>query len=360
MKQFILLLILLISNCLAFAQNKDTWTSFWDKDTTHLGFKDKTGKIKIPPKFTGITSANKFDDIIVVSEDVNDKWKSYYLTKTGKIVGLDSLYIFDNGPDCENEGFIRFTDRKTDKMGFFNQEGKIIIPAEYSDLTKMRNGMFIALKDAEKETDGEHFFWKGGKEFLIDSNNKILVENFPYTTDLNFYSVEKSKDKNNDPARDSFIGVNREYYSFINYDKEFKIWLARQLSQELSKKKLLKISADKITHWKEPKGWINSPKKTFINNNYKLLKNKLDELKSSTCEYFVSSDGLNQFIFESEEYQQYFDNCNQPKEWLYPVKNIVISPKNKADFGQDYFEFLRTENGYKLISVSLKKKALNN
>ncbi|MHC0443614.1 WG repeat-containing protein, partial [Flavobacterium sp. 3-210] len=84
--------------------------------------------------------------------------KSYYLTKQGKIVGRDSLYVFDNGPDCENEGFIRFTNHKTDKMGIFNSEGKIVIPAQYSALTKVRNGLIVVLKDAEKQQDGEHFF----------------------------------------------------------------------------------------------------------------------------------------------------------------------------------------------------------
>src|SRR3954464_8656370 len=119
MKKIIIYIFLCLNFTLS-AQDKDTWVSFWDKDTTHIGFKDKNGNIKIAPKFMGLTFANKFDDIIVVSEEVNETWKSYYLTKTGKIVGRDSLYIFDNSPDCENEGFIRFKDPKTDKMGLFN------------------------------------------------------------------------------------------------------------------------------------------------------------------------------------------------------------------------------------------------
>lgn len=158
MKRLLYICIFLFLNFSAVAQSNDIWIAFWNKDTTKIGFKDKNGNIKIEPKFSGFTTARKFENIIAVTEEKNGKWESYYLTKSGKIVGQDSLYVFDNGPDCENEGFIRFTDRKTDKMGMFNAEGKIVIPAEYSNLTKAKNGMFIGLKDAKKEISDEHFF----------------------------------------------------------------------------------------------------------------------------------------------------------------------------------------------------------
>ena len=359
MKKIILYIFLCLNFTLS-AQNNDAWISFWDKDTTHLGFKDKSGNIKIEPRFMGFTIAHKFENIIAVSEEENENWKSYYLTKTGKIVGRDSLYVFDNGPDCENEGFIRFNDPKTDKMGFFNGDGKIVIPAEYSDLTRVRNGMIIALKDAVKEKDGEHFFWTGGKEFLIDINNKILIENFGFNDELNFYSLEKSKEKNPDPVRDNFLGVDGQYYSFINFDKEFKEWLKNILLTDLSKENLLKHSYDKITYWKkkDDDGWITKPKEAFMKLNYKLIKAKLLELKSANCDYHIFSESLNKFIYEADEYDQYFDNCRQAKDWINPVKNIVISPQNKNESGQDHFEFLRTENGYKLISASSRKEDL--
>ncbi len=358
MKKIIILHIFLILSFSAFSQTNGIWFSFWSKDTTKIGYKDKNGVIKIEPKFTGYTIASKFENIIAVSEEENDKWKSYYLTKTGKIIGRDSLYIFDNGPDCENEGFIRFTDRKTDKMGMFNGEGKIVIPAEYSNLTKAINGMFIGLKDAEKETDGEHFFWKGGKEFLIDTNNKILIGNFAYNDDLNFYSLEKSKEPSKDPTRENFLGIDGQYYSFVNFDKEFKFWLENTFLKDLSKANLEKHSFDKITYWKEPGGWINSTKSKFINQNYTYLKLKFQELKNPKTYYFIAPDRLNPFIFESSEYEIYFNNCGESKDWIYPVKSIIINSKNKSDHRQDHLEFLRTENGYKLISVSARKDNL--
>ncbi|MFH7016766.1 hypothetical protein [Flavobacterium sp. FlaQc-47] len=363
MKNSIVIYIFLFVKCALFAQNKDTWISFWDKDTTHIGFKDQKGNIKIAPKFMGLTFANKFDDIIVVSEEMKENWKSYYLTKSGRIVGRDSLYIFDNGADCENEGFIRFKDYKTDKMGLFNAHGNIVIPTEYSDLTRVRNGMIIALKGATKVMDSGgdgHFSWGGGKEYLIDINNKILIENFGYNDELNFYSLQKSKEPSKDEIRENFLGVDDQYYSFINFDKEFKLWLKNNFLTDLSKENLLKNSYDKITYWKEQDvdGWVSKPKASFIEQNYKLIKAKLLQLKAVDCDYHIFSQSLNKFIYEADEYDQYFDNCHQPKDWINPVKNIVISPKNKTDHGQDHFEFLRTENGYKLISISLRNAEL--
>lgn len=358
MKKLLSLLILVILHFPVFSQSNDIWTSFPNKDTTLVGFKDKNGIIKIEPKFSGFTTARKFENIIAVTEEENGKWKNYYLTKQGKVVGRDSLYVFDNSPDCENEGFIRFTDRKTDKMGMFDSEGKIVIPADYSVVSKAYNGTIAVLKDAEKKQDGEHYFWTGGKQFLIDIHNKVLIENFKDSNDLNFYSLEKSKEPSKDETRDSFLGVDGEYYSFISYDKEFKYWLKNTFLPNLSKASLEKHSFDKITYWKEPNGWISESKTKFIHQNYNLIKLKLQQLNSPKTDYFISSDGLNQFIYESEEYDIYFNNCHESKDWQYPTMDIVINLKNKADFGQDHFEFLRTANGYKLISVSLKKEQL--
>ena len=122
---------------------KNSWTSFWNTDSTLIGFKDKSGAIKIEPRFKGFTNARKFDNIMAVTDE---KWKSYYLTKSGKIIGRDSLHIFDNGADCESEGFIRFKDKKTDQVGMFNSNGDVVIPAEYNDLTRVRNRNDYRLK----------------------------------------------------------------------------------------------------------------------------------------------------------------------------------------------------------------------
>jgi len=200
-------------------QKADTWTAFWNKDTTLYGFKNKNGIVKIQPKFTGLTIANKFDDIIAAEEQTNTGQVNYYLTKTSRIVGKDSLHFFDNGTDCESEGFIRFHDRKTDQVGMFNRNGNIGIPAEYNELAPVRNGMIVAIKGAVKKTSGEHYYWKGGSDVLIDTNNQVLINDFKYYNELDFYSVIISTQPAEDTLRINFKGTNGLYYSFIVFEK---------------------------------------------------------------------------------------------------------------------------------------------
>ena len=78
MKHFtISYLFLLISSALL-GQTSDPWFSFWNKDTTLIGFKDQKGAVKIKPIFSGITNARRFDDIIAVMEENDGGWKSYF------------------------------------------------------------------------------------------------------------------------------------------------------------------------------------------------------------------------------------------------------------------------------------------
>lgn len=76
--------------------DNDIWIQFWNTDTILIGFKDKHGAVKIKPKFVGFTMAKKFEHIIAVMEDDKESYKSYYVTKTGRKVGRDSLFIYEH------------------------------------------------------------------------------------------------------------------------------------------------------------------------------------------------------------------------------------------------------------------------
>lgn len=358
MKQYILTFLLLITSSSLFGQNDNIWTSFLNSDTTLIGYKDKNGVVKIEPRFDFLTTAGKFDNIIAVQEDIYGEYRGrcYYLTKMGKMVGRDSMYIFDNGFDCESEGFIRFKDKKTDKAGMFDKNGEIVIPAEYSDLTRVRNGMIIVLKDAEREyaKNGDFFSWRGGKELLIDTLNNVLIENFPYTTELNFYSIEITQTPSLDNTRENFKATDGSYYSFVNFEKEFKNWLTNDLLINLTSQKLIDASYDTITWW-STEGWIKNHKQHFINNNFETLKTDLLEMLDPDCDYFLFLDRLNHYMYEGVEFEHYFNNCGEAKEWIYPVMELVINHNRKEkDWTQNHYDFLRTNNGYRLISVTIR------
>jgi len=132
------------------AQEKNVWTAFWNKNNTLVGYKDSKGVMRIKPKYNGYFAAQRFEHIMAVSQTIHQKWNSYYLTKSGRIVGRDSTINFDNSPDCEHEGFIRFKAHKSDLVGMFNKDGNVKIPAEYNVLSRSVNGMIMALKGAKK------------------------------------------------------------------------------------------------------------------------------------------------------------------------------------------------------------------
>jgi hypothetical protein len=365
MKQIVLICILLLSGCSIFIQEDRSWTAFWNDDSTLIGFKDQKGRIRIEPKYMGFTAARKFHKIIAVMEQRNSKQETYYLTKTGKIVGRDNIYIFDNRPDCESEGFIRFKDKKTDKVGMYNSKGEIVVPAEYNDLTNVRNGFVAGLKgakkkhaDRKKDSDCDHFTWVGGKEYLIDTNNRIIIDNFKYNSTLDFFSLKIEHESTQDAIRQSFLGVDGRFYSFVDYKKEFQAWLHSVILKSFSKGNLIENSYKEIYIWKEPNGWTPEASLVSIDKNYELIRSRLAELNKEKADYFISIDGLNPFIYEAVEFDTYFDNCGEAKTWEYPVMNVIMNRKTESDLNQDHFEFLRTENGYKLISVTLRNGKL--
>jgi hypothetical protein len=247
----------------------------------------------------------------------------------------------------------------------YNSKGYIVIPAEYNDLTNVRNGIAAALKGAEKKyADGnkhsgcDHFSWAGGKEYLIDTRNQIIIDNFKYDSSLDFFSLKTEQKPTQDANRQSFLGVDGRYYSFNDYKKEFHAWLNSAILSSFSQEKLINAAYKDIYVWKEPDSWISEVCSVFIERNFELIKNRLAVLKNQNADYFISINGLNPFIYKAPEFDIYFNNCGEAKEWKYPVIDVVINHKTESDLVQDHFEFLRTDKGYKLISVTIRNGQL--
>ncbi|MGN0021890.1 MAG: hypothetical protein ACI35Z_13900 [Sphingobacterium hotanense] len=358
---FLLFAVLFIVPATYAQGSSDAWLRCYNADSTLVGFKDKNGKLMIQTKYIpSMTIADEFDKIISAVEENDDQWKTYYITKQGRIMGRDSLYFFDNTPDCENEGFIRFKDRDTEKIGIFNSNGDITVPAEYNGLTKVRNGLLVGLKGATKvyykdsqgNTVDEHFGWENGKELLIDTLNNLLVENFPYNDKLNYYSVEIADKPSADSIRDSFKGVNGKFYSFINYEREAEQVIREYLQKDLTPKRLEEFCFQEVTYWDKDAGWLKLPKKEFVQRYCNQLEENLHKLNIKPNPYFFSLDGLNPFIFDTPLYAKYFDNCGFSNEWKYPTVNLVLDNSDESTRPQTHMHFLRTDDGFKLIMVS--------
>jgi hypothetical protein len=331
------------------------WVAHWNSDSSLKGFKDEKGNVKIKPRFMGFTSAHKFEHIIAAMEKSNG-YQGYYLTKSGKIVGRDSLYTFDNATDCENEGFIRFRDKATEKVGLLNKNGVVAIPAIYNELSMVSNGVLTGLIGATKipdeHTGCNHYTYKGGKNVLIDTTNNVLIENLNLKYELNFYSLLKTSQPVSNPVRVNFKSENGEYISFIDYQKEFEQWLRSTLLNNLTIEDLLASSYSKVT-FNSRENDNQESKETFINTNFKLLKKHFQLSDSKGGSYEVFNEGLSAFIHYTSGFEKYFNNCGESNYAKYPVKILVINYNDGKDTQQDRFDFLRTDEGYKLITVSL-------
>lgn len=364
MKKIICIGILILSGCAIHAQTDGSWAAYRDERSDLIGYKDQDGHVRIEARYTDFAVAGKFDKIIAVREERDGQAEVYYLTKSGRKVQKNNIYYFDNGPDCESEGFIRFRDVKTDKVGMLNGEGEIVIPAQYDDLSNVRNGLVAALKGAvkkyvgdEKQSGCNHFSWEGGETYLIDTNNRIIVAGFQYDSDLNFFSLKAGEKPFTKSNRKNFTGIDGRYYSFVDYKKEFLEWLDSALLNEISPDTLIKNTYHKIYFWKEPEGWVSETARAFMNRNYGLIKDKLMGLKNHGSDYFISVDGLNPFIYASGEFDVYYNNCREPKDWQYPVMSVIIQHRTRND-DQDVLEFLRTDDGYKLISMTVRHEKM--
>ena len=164
----------------------------------------------------------------------------------------------------------------------------------------MSTGLIGAEKHYIDEND-EHPSWKGGKWQVIDTTDKILIDDFIYKDHLNFYSLIISDKPTSDSTRVNFRSVEGKYYSFVDFEKEFRQWITKELLNDLTKEKLIDISYDTI-NWESQHGRVKANKVKLISDNFTVIKSELLEILQPNTDYFISDDGLNPFIYKGEEF----------------------------------------------------------
>lgn len=363
MKSFQLVLLLLLANCVV-AQAQDTWTAFSDEEDYRSGFKNSKGDVMIAPKFMGFTAASRFDKIAAVMQDSNEVIDSYYLLKDGTRFGKDSLYVFDMTFDCEQEGFIKFIKPKTEKVGMFDEYGKVAIPAVYDDMTRFYNGVVVALTGAHKEywdkdtshAGCNHWSWKGGKDVLINAKNELLIDSFTTNENLDYYTMLVTDKPLTEGHRVSFLGTNNKYYSFVDNERLFRNFLENVFLKDLTSKIIINHSYTDIVYWHEDKGWMAKEASQFVTDNYPKLLERLSALKD-TASYAISIEDFTPMPEEMyATFDKYRNNCGYWNRRKFPVFNIIVT-HNQQDgtfSHQDNFTFLKTEAGIKFINCSMK------
>lgn len=372
-----LILLIVLSASFSFAGQLQPWQRFYDEKSNLYGFKDTAGKVCIPPKFV-MVDAHQFNNIAAVIEQVDkETFEGYYLVKNGNKIGQDSLYMSGNYLDCEREEKIRFRDKKLDQVGFLDKNGKKVIPAVYSDATPFRNNMAVVLKGAKRicpdgspydpeKMNCEHFKWEGGRSYLINSQNKILIEDFEYTADIDWFSLNINQDKSENLLRESFQGIDGKYYSFVNFKKEFKQWVESGFLPLNDATGLSRYIFSEIPFWHgDQKKWTRVDIDSFLKNNAQTILNIINDIKKSKLTYEIHHNPVGMMILSHDDinrYAKYFDSCFHPNTWKYPMFDVVIThysnDSKKKFMYQDIFQFIKSDKGYKLVALSIKSAQL--
>lgn len=387
-----LLLISFFLSQFSFGQKNDVWIRFYDSATELAGFKDLNGNIKIPAKYENFTRADSFYNIIAVAEKIDSSYKSYYLLKNGRKVGQDSVFMFDFTYDCESEGKILFRDYKKDRVGFLDKNGVAIIPAIYNIASPFRNGLAIALRNAKRKCwDGsqdtlncEHLGWSGGETVLINDKNEILADSL--TADLNninWYSLKINTRLLDTSIYITIPGNKGNIYSFVDYEKEFTKWFHSKFLRTLNlsdHRQLKEFLFPEIMFWNDKDGWTSLKKDSYLQSYpTSITKNRFEETPTKILS--IRAEDLNYMIFEDKIYKDFYNACGSHNKEKYPVFDVILTYYQQrtkklnlsaptegsseniqlSDFDKKYeiryqesFEFIRTKNGYQLLSVSLK------
>ncbi len=371
----LLLSFLLFPHSIA-AQTPDPWVRFCDSSRL-CGYKDLQGNIKVPAIYNHfISSPDTFYNIVAVSE----KTKQYYLLKNGKKVGLDSVYTFDWYYDCEREGKILFEDHKLDRVGFLDKNGLPIIPAIYNYAYPFRNGLSVVgfgasrkcMDEVEDTTNCEHRGWVGGVHRLINEKNEILIDSLDLGySNLNWYSLRINMPN---PDTNLYFTVTGEHgvrYSFVDYNKEFSRWFYHVFIPSLRQEGNVQDQLfEEVTSRIEGNGWVKQPKNDFLDQFSFALTSERFQAKALK-KISLGPSFFNDFIFDTPIFRRFYNACGYQDD-RFPIYGVIVkynkwrqpppTPNKDGNFKplqvidyQEYFEFLRTENGYRLISATFRE-----
>ena len=298
-------LFFVVFSFFCFSQEDTNWYGFYNSDSTKIGYKDSRGNVKIEPKFElAMTNFKIFKDVVIVWEYApNYSGEKYYLNKLGNKFGKDSIYVFDFSFAEESEGKIKFRDYKTDKVGFFDKNGKVVIPANYNDAGDFHNGLAMIIKNGVRkcwrEDNGkqpeypncEHWSWEG-KTMMINSKNQELFEipkqkDYSYSVDYTNFKLNENVDSD---VYTSYNGNDGNTYSFYSSEKDFKKWFETKfLTDFKTNRKILEKYFNNSIELQINESSVIIDKKDFLTKGFDKKINKLleDYIKNKySIDYF--------------------------------------------------------------------------
>ena len=118
----------------------------------------------------------KFDGALATIQLRNHGW--LYVRRDG---ATRRTIFFDNGPDYFVEGLARYTTGlisgfdPNGKIGFINQHGDIVIPAQFEWASPFEHGYSVVCNGCQQVPDGEYHMLVGGQWGCMDKNGNVII-----------------------------------------------------------------------------------------------------------------------------------------------------------------------------------------
>lgn len=165
---FVTCLSLFLANIVSYGQNKPLHL-IYDSVKDEYGYATIKGDTIIAIGKYRICFTKTFDKFAIV------------LASGKGFVGIDrsekilfEVFPFDNGPDNPSNGLFRII--KNGKIGYADIKGNIIIKPQYDCAYPFEKGAAEVGIGCKKETDGEHWSWKGGEWVTIDRKGNVITK----------------------------------------------------------------------------------------------------------------------------------------------------------------------------------------
>ncbi len=305
--------------------------------------------------------------IRTIMDDTEEGISIYYLIQkedgSDLKVESDQVFFYDVGaPDFESEGYIRYRNKETNLVGLLNDKGIVAIPAVYTTLSRVHNGMLYALVNAEVKNisaGGDvHNVYVGGKTVLLNPKGQVLINDMSEPNEvLDMYSLQVRDEPIQDKNYVSFLGVDGQYYNFLHLENYFKQFIKNDFLPQTKSIDWFKFLDDKTIVNVEVanenigdyevvgRDELLTTFKKRIDKVFKLARNKSDSKRELV--YVVDNWGgyVDDGQISEEDFNIYYNDTNEWREALFPMFEFIIKENKDGKQRQNHFNFFRNKNG---------------